>query len=205
MNLALFIVSTIAIVLLALLAYRQVRSMISECERSAKFWEDEAGRFCRNETFYRGLLEKIGNLFGKEARTSDDGSVQQDVICLKLPELVEKRLHFSLVPSLPKSAEWMPGDVAALQAFFKTETGVKLVEICRTKVLNEAMVACEGHDTHRASMAAGGNELLREMFNMASQQRLNEISRASGVQDAKPNAAVSGTQVAPDPAERSVA
>lgn len=55
-------------------------------ERDA--WIDDAARFNRNEDFYRGLVEQIGAHFGQDAYTSDDGSIQQDVLCLKVPELV---------------------------------------------------------------------------------------------------------------------
>lgn len=53
-------------------------------------WMEDAARHWSNEDFYRGLVYKIGELFGVEARTSDDGSVQQDVLALKVPELVTR-------------------------------------------------------------------------------------------------------------------
>lgn len=55
-------------------------------------WFETAQQHCRNEEYYRGLIIKIGELFGVEARTSDDGSIQQDVLCAKVPELVAAAL-----------------------------------------------------------------------------------------------------------------
>ena len=51
-------------------------------------WMDSAAQFCRNQEFYQGIITQIGEMFGEAAKTSDDGSVQQDVLALKVPELV---------------------------------------------------------------------------------------------------------------------
>ncbi len=51
-------------------------------------WMETAGQHCRNEEYYRGLVQEIGMMFDKEAFTSEDGSVQQDVLCAKVPQLV---------------------------------------------------------------------------------------------------------------------
>ena len=39
--------------------------------------------------YYRGLVVQIGEQLGIAAKTSDDGSIQQDVLCAKVPELVQ--------------------------------------------------------------------------------------------------------------------
>lgn len=51
-------------------------------------WEANANYAVRDAVFYRDLVYQIGELFGVEARTSDDGSVQDSVLALKVPELV---------------------------------------------------------------------------------------------------------------------
>ncbi len=51
-------------------------------------WMDSAAQFSRNEEFYRGIVTQIGEMFGEAAKTSDDGSIQEDVLALKVPELV---------------------------------------------------------------------------------------------------------------------
>lgn len=71
---------------------RPLLDRIAQLEREAQNWQDTAAFHLRNEQYYRGLLERIGNLFGVAAKTSDDGSVQQDVLCIKVPELVESRI-----------------------------------------------------------------------------------------------------------------
>jgi HD-like signal output (HDOD) protein len=53
-------------------------------------WVETAAQHHRNECYYRGLLVKCGKLIGHESYVSDDGSVQDEVLCAKIPELVEK-------------------------------------------------------------------------------------------------------------------
>ena len=63
------------------------------CEAVAKrinSWMCDAAQYLRNQQFCHGLIVKIGEKFGKPAYTSDDGSVQQDVLALKVPELVDQ-------------------------------------------------------------------------------------------------------------------
>lgn len=67
----------------------------SECAKrerelaEARGWEDSARHFADSAEFYRGIVRQIGEGFGVAARTSDDGSVQDDVLALKVPELVD--------------------------------------------------------------------------------------------------------------------
>ena len=72
-------------------------------------WKAESQQQCNNAQFYRGLVVRIGEMFGVEARTSDDGSIQEDVLCLKVPELVErlKTENADLKDSLKKSVDLM--------------------------------------------------------------------------------------------------
>lgn len=63
------------------------KSLIAAAEeRNA--WEETARQYARNMEFYRGIVELIGEQFGDAAKTSDDGSLQQSVLALKVPELV---------------------------------------------------------------------------------------------------------------------
>jgi hypothetical protein len=43
----------------------------------------------RNSDYYRGLLIKCGNIIGDRAYISDDGSIQDEVLCAKIPELIK--------------------------------------------------------------------------------------------------------------------
>lgn len=51
-------------------------------------WMETTAQQIRNVDFYRGIITQIGDIFGVAARTSDDGSIQDDVLALKVPELV---------------------------------------------------------------------------------------------------------------------
>lgn len=53
-------------------------------------WMDTSAQAYRDADFYRKIIYQIGDMFGVEAKTSDDGSIQQDVLCLKVPELVAR-------------------------------------------------------------------------------------------------------------------
>jgi hypothetical protein len=59
-------------------------------ERDA--WERTAAQFCRNEEYYRGLVVRIGKAIGDQAYIAEDGSRSEDVLCAKVPELVEATL-----------------------------------------------------------------------------------------------------------------
>jgi predicted butyrate kinase (DUF1464 family) len=56
-------------------------------------WMSSAAEFSNNAEFYRGIVHKIGDHFGAAARTSDDGSVQDHVLALKVPELVDQAIR----------------------------------------------------------------------------------------------------------------
>jgi len=53
-------------------------------------WVEAARQYARNAEYYRGLVIEVGEMFGPAAYVSDDGSVQQDVLCAKVPELVRE-------------------------------------------------------------------------------------------------------------------
>lgn len=63
--------------------------------RALRAWYDTAAQHARNEEYYRGLVQEIGEMLGADAFVSDDGSIQQDVLCAKVPELVRARLAAS--------------------------------------------------------------------------------------------------------------
>jgi len=63
------------------------------CEAVAKRianWMDIAAQNQRNTDYYRGLLVRCGEAIGNRAYIADDGSKSEDVLCAKVPELVEK-------------------------------------------------------------------------------------------------------------------
>lgn len=70
-----------------------LQSRLAQAERERDNWIDEAGHHCDGAQFYKGLLRKIGSHFGDMAKTSDDGTLQEDVLSLKVPELVSAALQ----------------------------------------------------------------------------------------------------------------
>lgn len=50
---------------------------------------DIAAQNGRDTEYYRNLLVQCGEIIGEEAYISDDGSVQDDVLCDKIPELIK--------------------------------------------------------------------------------------------------------------------
>lgn len=69
------------------------------CAKRIAAWMQTASQGYRGAEFYRDLLEECGRALGVEAYTSDDGSIQQDVLALKIPELVKK-----LIPESEREA-----------------------------------------------------------------------------------------------------
>ena len=66
---------------------RTIMRLGAECNA----WLEIAKQNQRNTDYYRGLVVQIGTLFGKAAMTADDGTVMEDVLCAKVPELAEQR------------------------------------------------------------------------------------------------------------------
>jgi hypothetical protein len=52
-------------------------------------WMDDAARAYRDAAYYRSLVVRCGEAIGPSSYIADDGSVSQDVLCAKVPELVE--------------------------------------------------------------------------------------------------------------------
>ena len=59
-------------------------------ERNA--WVESAAQFSRNEDYYRSLLDECAEAIGPAAYTADDGSISQDPLRAKIPELVRATL-----------------------------------------------------------------------------------------------------------------
>jgi len=62
------------------------------CEAVAKriaVWMDTSAQNQRNTEYYRGLLVRCGKAIGKQAYITDGGDISEDVLCAKIPELIE--------------------------------------------------------------------------------------------------------------------
>jgi len=54
-----------------------------------QIWMDTAREYARSVDYYRSLVIKCGEAFGVDARTADDGTVMDCVLCHKVPDLVQ--------------------------------------------------------------------------------------------------------------------
>lgn len=61
---------------------------LEQAIRERNSWCEAAAQYSRNADFYRDIVRQIGDMFGVAARTSNDGAVQDDVLALRVPELV---------------------------------------------------------------------------------------------------------------------
>lgn len=68
--------------------YLELVTEVRKLQQERDNWIGTARQHLRNEEFYHGIVTKIGETFGVDAETSDDGSVQDRVLALKVPELV---------------------------------------------------------------------------------------------------------------------
>lgn len=65
-----------------------LRERLAAAKKAREAWTETARMHAKNEAYYRDLI--VRTLSGTPAAfVSDDGSVQQNVICAKLPELYE--------------------------------------------------------------------------------------------------------------------
>jgi hypothetical protein len=53
-------------------------------------WMDTSAEYARNVDFWRGLVMQCADHLGPDVFVSDDGSVQDEPLALKVPELVAK-------------------------------------------------------------------------------------------------------------------
>lgn len=62
-------------------------------ENSVESWRQAAEQHCRNEQWYRGLLLKLGQRLGEPVYISDDGSVSDEPLILKVVERLEQLIN----------------------------------------------------------------------------------------------------------------
>lgn len=65
---------------------------LAEAVAERNFWIEEACRFSRSEGYYRDLIDQVAVSLGRDAYTADDGSIYDEPVRAKVPELVAARL-----------------------------------------------------------------------------------------------------------------
>ena len=66
---------------------------VSKEEAVAKqiaYWMQTAAFYEKNAEYYRSLVDRCGEAIGLEAYIADDGGRADDVLCAKVPEIVER-------------------------------------------------------------------------------------------------------------------
>lgn len=91
---------------------------------SSRAWMAHAAGYARDVDFYRGLVVQIGEMLGKAAYTADDGSISEDVLCIKVPELVRMALR-------PAPMIEIPVDAASGQLFRTLPVVVEAYQVTR--------------------------------------------------------------------------
>lgn len=100
-----------------------------EIHKVRKMCDEEVQYFINSASLYKGIVHKIGKLFGEAARTSDDGSVQDTVLALKVyplvRDLVNQRKDFNA------SVRQTEGEKNEYDRFYPSSPGSGII---RTKV-----------------------------------------------------------------------
>lgn len=86
---------------------------IEETERSAAGWKADWERAARDNAWYRDLLLQIAEVLGPEKFISDDGSIQQDVLIAKIPELARAAIFAPHVAKAKASYVPLPAEPVA--------------------------------------------------------------------------------------------
>ncbi len=86
-------------------AERDRRALLAEVDRiksERDGWIESAAQFHRNAEYYAGLVDQVAAFLGPNVFVSDDGSVQDNPLRAKVPEMVG---HLSRLDKLAR--EWL--------------------------------------------------------------------------------------------------
>ena len=67
---------------------QSIATQIEREQHHTDAWFETAAQHHRNEEYYRGLCDQIGEAIGEDAYIQDDGGRSEEVLRAKLPELV---------------------------------------------------------------------------------------------------------------------
>lgn len=138
-------------------------------DAQAAAWRKTAEQESCNTAFYRGIVDMIGDLFDVEARTSDDGSIQDSVVALKVPELVEK---------LRNHRDMLRAEVVALDASSRTELNRAVVAEAKVRFIQaerDGALGCfHAADKERLAHVSAAHHMAacRALLNVADDETL---------------------------------
>ena len=70
--------------------YETMEEKLERLEKERDAWMEDALQAIRNTGYYRGLLDKCAPFLGKGVYTCKDGTVVDEPLRAKIPELVER-------------------------------------------------------------------------------------------------------------------
>ena len=70
---------------------KKAAAELAELRESERSWIDTASFFYRGEEFFRGLVDECAKHLGEDVFVADDGSVSEEPLRLKVPDLVAKQ------------------------------------------------------------------------------------------------------------------
>lgn len=80
---------TVAELMEAREALKMANKLLEDATREKETWKELAKQATWSAEYYRDLIVKCGEHLGVAAKTADDGTIQSDVLCEKVPELLE--------------------------------------------------------------------------------------------------------------------
>ncbi len=94
----------------AVAAASELESAKESAKAEIAAWEDTAAQSQRNAEYYKDLVVQIGENFGDAAKTADDGTLGDSILCAKVPELVHAFMNQKPEPPpmLPPTDETAP-------------------------------------------------------------------------------------------------
>lgn len=134
----------------------------SQLKRERDGWMESAAQFCRNMEYYRGLLDRIGRSIGPEAYTADDGSVSDEVLRAKVPEIIERLLGSKPTGNETPVRLSASEEASITKAFARSPRRVGTPEVpvcglCGKPGITEAVRTCCGEGRAR-DLASGRTE-----------------------------------------------
>ncbi|MCB0256815.1 MAG: hypothetical protein KDI55_24105 [Anaerolineae bacterium] len=87
-------------------AIAELERQLAESRASVAAWTQTAREYANNADFYREILEQIAGSLGPAVFVSDDGSVQDSPLMLKIPEAITALQ--TRIDELEAAQRWIP-------------------------------------------------------------------------------------------------
>jgi hypothetical protein len=125
--------------------------MVGKLQGERAAWEQTAQQHARNEDYYRGIVQDIGRMLGPEAYISDDGSIQDEVLCAKVTELV------ATLKQHDQRLQILCGELCAVGAEGVSKASTAAIEI------QDRIEGLEADNTHLRAALAQVSDAVKEV------------------------------------------